>query len=224
MVVADSRISPFVDVVIDRPWLTLLSVLLVFGAFAQNIVQVRPSVSYQDMLGKEHPKLIDYEYIQSEYTRDDNLLVLFEARDGNAFDTATLSAMRDLTEKLWKTPFSIRVDSITNFQHSYAQGDDLIVGDLVPAEESPDRRKPMEVRSIAMGEPLLRNRATNQTGNVVAASVSFAFPNEDASEKLEAYAYVIGLTQQLEKAHPELKSYVSGLVALDATVMEISSC
>lgn len=219
---ADLRISPFVHLVVGHPWWTLLSVLLLFGMFAQNVVHIQPSISYQDMLGKDHPKLIDYEHIQREYTRDDNLLVLFEARDGNAFDADALSAMRNLTEQLWQTPYSVRVDSITNFQHSYAQGDDLIVGDLVPAQGNPDGRKPKQVRSIAMNEPLLMNRATNRAGNVVAASVSFAFPNQDASEKLEAYAYVIQLTERMEQAHPQLQSYVSGLVALDATVMEIS--
>ncbi|MCG8429206.1 MAG: MMPL family transporter [Chromatiales bacterium] len=205
-----------------HPWLTLLLVLLVFGFFSQYLMHIQPSVSYQDLLGKDHPKLLDYEYIQREYTRDDNLLVLIEARDSDAFDHTTLQVMSDLTEKLWKTPYSIRVDSITNFQHSYAKGDELIVSDLYAVDESSEPRDPQTVRTIAVAEPLLINRATNHAGNVVAASVSFAFPNKDAGEKLEAYAYVVELTKALEQSHPELKSYVSGLVALDATVMDIS--
>ena len=64
------------------------------------------------MLGKDHPKLIDYETIQSQYTRDDSLLVLIEALDGNAFDDETLAAGRELTSVLRQTPFSVRVDSI----------------------------------------------------------------------------------------------------------------
>ena len=212
----------FVDSVVNHPWLTLLLVLILFGGFGLNIRHIQPSVSYQDMLGKDHPKLIDYELIQREYTRDDNLLVLIEAKDGNAFDSGTLSAIAELTEKLWKTPYSIRVDSVTNFQHSYAEGDDLIVGDLYSSETDGEYRNPEEIRSIAVKEPLLMNRATNHQGNVVATSVSFAFPNRNASEKLSAYAYVVDLTKELEIAQPELRSYISGLVALDATVMDIS--
>ena len=210
------------NIVIDHPWKTLMVVFIMFGLFAQNIIHVRPSVSYQDLLGKDHPKLIDYEYIQGEYTRDDNLLVLFEAKKGNAFEQSTLLAMRDLTDQLWKTPYSIRVDSITNFQHSYAIGDELIVNNLFSIDKDIKQRTPKAISSIAKHEPLLLNRATNVKGNVIAASVSFAFPNKDASEKLEAYAYVMDLKQKYEITNPSLNIYVSGLVALDATVMKIA--
>ena len=211
----------FIKFVVIHPWITLLLALIVLGGFSQNLVKVRPSVSYQDLLGKEHPKLIDYEKIQREYTRDDNLLVLVEARDGNAFKSQTLAAVSDLTAQLWQTPYSIRVDSISNFQHSYAVKDELIVGNLVPDDDE-KARAVSQVRDIAMIEPLLLNRATNRGGNVVAASVSFAFPNQDASEKLDAYDFVVKLGDEFKQSNPELNLYISGLVALDATVMEIS--
>lgn len=209
------------DFIVDHPWITLLLSLAVVIASATQLVKLQPSISYQDMLGPDHPKLIDYEVIQQLYTRDDNLLVLIEARDGDAFDEDTLAAVRNLSERLWQTPFSIRVDSITNFQYSAAAGDALEVGDLVP-ESGEMARRSDEVRRIAMAEPLLLNRATNAAGNVVAASVSFAFPNRHASEKLDAYAFVNDLADDFEHRFPGLVTHVSGLIALDATVMEIS--
>ena len=39
--------------------------------------------------------------------------------------------METLTEAAWKIPYAIRVDSVTNFQHSWADGDDLTVEDLI---------------------------------------------------------------------------------------------
>ena len=207
--------------IVDRPWLTLLLTLLVLVVCAIQLAKLRPSVSYQDMLGKDHPKLVDYEFIQGKYTRDDNLLVLIAAHDGDAFDEATLNAAGELTEQLWQTPFSIRVDSISNYQHSYADGDELIVGDLVSTDDYLTRSA-ARIRSIAMHEPLLLNRATNPAGNVLATSVSFAFPNKDASEKLEAYGFVMQRVAEFRRKYDGVDLYVSGLVALDATVMAIS--
>ena len=207
--------------VVDRPWLTLFILVILLVTGLSQLIKVRPSVSYQDLLGPNHPKLIDYETIQKKYTRDDNLLVLIEALDGDAFDDQTLAAARQLTEQLWQTPYSIRVDSISNYQHSYADGDELLVGDLVP-DDIDQSRSIKEIRHIAMTEPQLLNRATNASGNVVAVSVSFAFPNQDAREKLDAYAFVVKTAQSFESENPALKVRISGLVALDATVMEIS--
>lgn len=214
--------SILINNVLNHPWKTLLGILVLFGLFAQNVMHIEPSISYKDLLGKDHPKFIDYEAIQQEYTRDDNLLVLFEEKTGTAFDSETLVAMGKLTQELWQTPYAIRVDSITNFQHSYAEGDDLIVGDLYSTDQQDKTRSPDTVLSIAQHEPLLMNRATNSKGNVVAASVSFAFPNKSVSEKLDAVAFVTNLKQQILNDHSNINAYISGLVALDATVMDIS--
>ena len=44
----------------------------------------------------------------------------------------------EATEDAWQIPHSTRVDGITNFQHTWADGDELIVEDLVgPGEITP---------------------------------------------------------------------------------------
>ena len=48
------------------------------------------------------------------------------------FTPKNLEIIRDLTKKLWQTPASSRVDSITNFQWTRAEGDNIIISDLVP--------------------------------------------------------------------------------------------
>ena len=62
---------------------------------------------------------------------------VLEPRDGGAFDADTLAAVEQLTEAAWQIPYAIRVDSVSNFQHTYAIEDDLIVEDLV--SNAPDR-------------------------------------------------------------------------------------
>lgn len=43
------------------------------------------------------------------------------------FTNKALGALEELTQAAWKTPHSSRVDSLTNYHHSRAEGDDLIV-------------------------------------------------------------------------------------------------
>ncbi len=47
------------------------------------------------------------------------------------FNNITLSAVEKLTAEAWKIPYTIRVDSLSNFQYTHSVGDDLIVEDLV---------------------------------------------------------------------------------------------
>ena len=52
-------------------------------------------------------------------------------KNGEVFSRETLSLVESLTEKTWQLPYSNRVDSFSNFQHTEAEGDSLIVADLV---------------------------------------------------------------------------------------------
>ncbi|CAM2067118.1 MMPL family transporter [Sulfidibacter corallicola] len=208
--------------IVHHPWKVIGSTLILLAIVGYFLQFVRPSITFQDLLGKDWPGLKDYEFLQTEYIADDNLLVLVEARDGDAFTQRILTGVRDLTGELWKTPHSIRVDSVTNFQHTEADGDDLAVGDLVNAPEHLDQAALQRVKKIALDDPIALHRVVNPEGNVLALNVTFHFPMLSGDEKLNSYGYVRELADRFGKDHPETRVYVGGLTALDATVMTIS--
>ena len=208
--------------IINNPWKVLLGSLAVVFYVGYFMQYVAPSISFKDMLGEGNPSLKNYDFVQAEYTNDDNLLVFIEAKNGDAFKSELLAGVKALTTELWKTPHSIRVDSVTNYQHTEANGDDLVVGDLVA---NPLALSPAElnaIKEIAINEPLTVNRVVNQEGNVLAVNVSFAFPNVEGDEKLNSDAFVQNLASQFRIDFPQTNVYVGGLTALDATVMKIS--
>lgn len=210
------------QVMVQHPWKVILGCLMLIIGISYFMKDVAPSISYKDMLGADYPLLIDYEKVQREFTSDDNLLVLIEAKDGDVFTQEIIGAVSSLTEKLWQTPYSIRVDSITNFQHTVAIGDDLFVDNLVPENQSLERNFLERLRKIALSEPQLLNRAVNQAGSVAVISVTFSFPNKDLNEKLQANAFVEKLVSEFAIREQSTRTYIAGLVALDATVMQLS--
>ena len=52
-----------------------------------------------------------------------------------------LAVVQKMTEASWQIPYSSRVNSVTNFQNTEAQGDDLIVADLVESIDSLKRAR-----------------------------------------------------------------------------------
>ena len=117
--------------VIAYRWLVLLlSLTLALGAgFGAGKLEF--STNYRVFFSDANPELQAFENLQDTYTKNDNFLFVFEPGDGAAFSKQTLDAVERLTTEAWKIPFAIRVDSITNFQHTYSIEDDLIVEDLV---------------------------------------------------------------------------------------------
>ncbi len=208
--------------VIYNPWKVIVSTLM-FMTFIGYFMQfVAPSISFKDLLGESWPGLKDYNFLQTEYIADDNLLVYIESVEGDAFTPSILTGVKNITDELWKTPYSIRVDSITNFQHTTATGDNLAVGDLIPTPETLNQSTLANIKHIALNDPIALNRVVNTEGNVLAVNVVFHFPMIAGDEKLVSYAYVDELAANFREAYPQTRVYVGGLTALDATVMNLS--
>ena len=102
-------------------------------AAASGVPNLDLATDYRVFFSPDNPDLAAYEAVENIYTKNDNVLFALRPRSGDIFTPELLETMRGLTEDAWQIPYSTRVDGLTNFQHTWADGDDLIVEDLVGA-------------------------------------------------------------------------------------------
>ena len=72
--------------------------------------------------GKENPQLVAFDKVQNVYNKNDSVLYVVAPEGDNAFNADTLALVEEMTERAWALPFTRRVDSITNYQHTQAPG------------------------------------------------------------------------------------------------------
>ena len=209
--------------VIKHRWLVLGISLLVVAAIGSGLPKLGFDGDYRVFFSEENPQLKAFDELQNKYTQDDNVLIVIEPRDGsNTFTSENLAAIEELATMSWQTPYSSRVDAITNFQHTYAQGDDLFVDDLVRNASTQPEASISKIKEIALAEPLLVNRLLNREGSVSAVNITVKLPGESVTEGPEVVAFVRELTSKFEQDNPHLKTYQSGLVMLNAAFFEAS--
>jgi predicted RND superfamily exporter protein len=121
--------------VIKWRWPVLLACVLTALAAATGMRGIDLTADYRVFFGEDNPQLNAFEALEDTYTKTDNILFVLQPADKNVFTRKTLGIVKRLTEEAWQIPHAIRVDSITNFQHTEAEGDDLIVADLVEHPE-----------------------------------------------------------------------------------------
>ena len=91
-----------------------------------------------------------------------------------------------------------------------AQGDDLLVGDLVDGAAQMDAQQLAAIREIAVNEPLLLNRLTSPSGHVVALNVVSEFPEEDISELPITVQAARDLRDEMLEKYPGHSIYMTG--------------
>jgi predicted RND superfamily exporter protein len=167
-----------------------------------------------------NPELQAFEELQNTYTKNDNFFFVVEPKSGAAFDRATMAAVEELTEAAWQIPYSIRVDSVSNFQHTYATEDDLVVEDLVQDAANRDPAFLESRRDVALAEPLLRDQILTAGGDVTAINVVLQYPEKSFTEVPEAVEVARDLKADIESRHPGLTIHLTGVSMLNNAFAE----
>ncbi|MBW9263518.1 MAG: MMPL family transporter [Candidatus Thiodiazotropha sp. (ex. Lucinisca nassula)] len=192
--------------------LLTVAVSLMMGSGVQHL---RFNNDYRMFFSEENPQLKAFEKLQNTYTKNDNVLFVIEPQDGSVFTRRTLTAVTELTKEAWQIPYSIRVDSITNFQHTYAEGDDLIVEDLVLDPASLSDEDLTAKQQIATNDPLLRNRLISPSAHTTGVNVTVQLPGKKLTEVPEVAAKVKEMANNLEASYPDIKVRLTGMVVMN---------
>ena len=141
--------------------LIILASFTVLGLALTGAGNLGFTTNYRVFFSADNPQLLAFEALENTYAKNDNVMFVLTPKDGNVFTPTTLAAIETLSEQAWQLPFSLRVDSISNFQHTEADGDDLVVRDLVEGATEFTKADLARVRAIAPKEALLvRRRAS----------------------------------------------------------------
>lgn len=208
--------------VIRYRWLLLVLGLLMIGATGYGASKIGFTTDYRVFFDEGNEQLEAYETLQNTYEKSDNVLFVLKPKEGDIFTKETLQAIQWLTTEAWQTPFSTRVDSITNYQHTRAEEDDLIVADLGAEELALTTEEIAYIKQVALNEPLLVHRLVSSSGHVGAVNVTVKIPGIEMDENSKVATFSADLKQQLEEKYPHLEVYMTGFVMLNQAFQDAS--
>lgn len=201
---------------VRHPWLTILVVFTLMFACAFGAKNLYFRGDFRIFFSPDNPQMQAFERMQANFNKSDNMLVIIVPRSGTVFDENTLRVVKQLTDEAWKTPFSLRVDSITNFQHTQAIDDDLLVEDLLLDVSTLSKEKVSQIQQAALAEPALAGRLVATDGSLTAINITVQVPEKDQNADVAAvYSFVNEMTQKVAVAHPELEFHLAGVMALN---------
>jgi len=206
--------------VIARRWLVITGAVLLAALIGVGAGRLEFSTNYRVFFSAANPELQAFENLQDTYTKNDNFFFVVEPRSGSAFEAGTLAAVEQLTEAAWQIPYAIRVDSVSNFQHTYAVEDDLIVEDLVSDAVLQGEDYLGDRRDVALAEPLLRDQIVTADAGVTAVNVVLQYPEKGLKEVPEAVAFARDLKVRIEAEFPDVQIHLTGVSMLNNAFAE----
>ena len=207
--------------IVRNRWVVLVLSIIAFAIAASGVRFLTMNPDARVFFSEDNPHLVALEQLENTYVKAENLLFILAPQDGEVFTRRTLEAVEWLTEKCWQTPYSTRVDSISNFQHMRADGDDLVVRDLIQnAAQFSDEDVSM-VRAIALDRPALAGRLLSHKAHVTAVQVLVIKPEKSLNEVPEIMVFARDLREQFQAKYPNIDVYLNGSVAINMAFAEI---
>lgn len=213
----------FARALIRYRWFVVIGTLVAVVLATAGARRLQMTTDYRVFFSAENPQLTAFDKLQNTYTKNDNVMIVVAPKDGRVFTQKTLAAIEDLTTQSWQVPHSIRVDSITNYQHTRAEGDDLIVKDLVKDAPNLLESDLTAIRDIAVHEPLLVHRLISPGGDVTAVNVTIHVPDKELRKGVpQVVAHVRKMTDEARAKYPDLDFHLTGTVMMNNAFPEAS--
>ncbi len=214
-------LNRYIRFIVAHPVAVALLSVAAAIALASGVRNLEFTGDYRIFFSPQNPQLVAFETLQNTYTKNDNVLFVLTPKDGDVFTPNTLAAVEWLTKEAWQIPYSIRVDSITNFQHTRAAGDDLVVRDLVRDAPALTPAALAGIRKVALSEPLLVRRLISPTGDVTGVNVTIQLPGDKDHEAVpKVAAYARQLAEQLAGRFPDVAVRVTGVSMMNNAFSE----
>ena len=199
--------------------LLTLAFVMIAGYGAQKLSF---SNDYRMFFGPDNPQLLAFEKMQNTFNKNDNIMFVITPKDGKVFTVETLKAIKDITEEAWQIPFSTRVDSITNHQHTSAVEDDLSVDDLVVDPTLLTREDLARIQFIAINEPMMANRLISPDSKYTGINVTVQLPGKRLDEVPTAVAYARDMRARYTEQYPDLEIRLVGMTMMNNAFPEAS--
>ncbi|NQZ22070.1 MAG: MMPL family transporter [Colwellia sp.] len=198
-----------------------VSLLICFIA-AIGVTRLKISTDFRVYLDDNSQDVLNIERIEDKFTKNETLYIALKPTSGTVFEKNTVTALLQLTQKLWETPHSVRVDSLSNFQFSKAIEDDISVENLIP-EKLDSSYDFAQLKKIALAEPLLKKSLLSEdglsTGLLVTLHLSDDLP-ERMTQTPQAVSFVRQVIAQYQERYPNIHFYLAGSIMMNQVMGE----
>ena len=206
------RLADFV--VNNRIKMAFVTMLMAFAVYA-GIPNLKLDTDGRVFMAADNPDKILLDRFEQEFAKDDNLAIVIVPKDGEVFTPRTLGAIGAMTEELWNLPYVRLVNSITCFQNTYADGDMMVVEDLVPEPSMVTDAEAAAARAVALDRVEIRNSLINDDASATAISVIFRLPGVDlVTEIPDIISEAEPLLERYRADYPDITFKASGSVAV----------
>ena len=216
------QLERYTTAILRYRWLVVALATLVMLGIAAGVRFITVTNDYRILFGEDNPQLLAFDALENTYSVSKAVLIAVTPQDGSVFTREALGAVEELTEAAWHAPYSSRVNSLTNYTHSEALDDDLVVAPLVDDASSLSDADVVRIERIALNAVEIAGRLVAHDGRTAGVAINFILPENADQAVIEITDYLNSVLSQARTSHPDIDYYLTGDVVMDRTFADVT--
>ncbi len=206
----------FAKLLIKYRYLSIGLVLIVVCLLATGLTKLTFNPDLETYFPEGHPAVIRYNEIDDMFIPTDNLIIAVHSNEGTLFNGDSLKVIEELTKKSWTIPYSVRVDSLTNYSYVKSVNDDLIVEPFIEEAEKKSIEFFKKREDLVAGEDIIYKSliSEDKKTSVVSIIVDPPGPNKE-DQNSELINYILGFIEPIKESNENLDIRLLGNPYLD---------
>lgn len=206
----------FAKLLIKYRYLSIGLVIIVVCLLATGLTKLTFNPDLETYFPEGHPAVIRYNEIDDMFIPTDNLIIAVHSNEGTLFNGDSLKVIEELTRKSWTIPYSVRVDSLTNYSYVKSVNDDLIVEPFIEEAEKKSIEFIEKRKDLIAGEDIIYKSliSEDKKTSVVSIIVDPPGPNKE-DQNSELINYILGFIEPIKESNENLDIRLLGNPYLD---------
>ena len=206
----------FAKLLIKYRYLSIGLVLIAVCLLATGLTKLTFNPDLETYFPEGHPAVIRYNEIDDMFIPTDNLIIAVHSNEGTLFNGDSLKVIEELTKKSWTIPYSVRVDSLTNYSYVKSVNDDLIVEPFIEEAEKKSIEFFEKRENLVAGEDIIYKSliSKDKKTSVVSIIVDPPGPNKE-DQNSELINYILGFIEPIKESNENLDIRLLGNPYLD---------
>ncbi len=206
--------------VLARPILAIVVCSIIVAITAPGLPGNSIATDHRAFFGPDNPQLIAYDGIEDTYNKLDNIVFVIKTEGKQALAEDTYPIIHYMTERAWQLPAASRVDSLSNYQHTSVEQDDLLVEDFLDEFSDYTSEQLKTKKQVVLSEPLLAGNLLSLDGETTAINVVALF-GDDEETNIESFVMAArALAKETEQRFPGTKVALTGSSMMSITFTE----
>ena len=205
----------YIDAILRYRWIVVVAATLLMAAMTAGVRFITVTNDYRVLFSEDNPQLLAFDALENTYSTSNAALIAITPEQGSVFSREALGAVEALTDAAWRAPYSSRVNSLTNYTHSEASGDDLIVAPLVEDAQALSDAQLARIEKTALAAVEIAGRLVSRDGRTAGVAINFVLPENPDQAVVEITDYLVLRLSEARAQHPGIAYHLTGDVVMN---------